>query len=385
MFNDDVTVGRKGFLSYLKALAGSNVIKVTPAVGDASESQVTDKGLRVVCGNHQGYIPNESWVSDNMPYTICQVRVSKHYTVMPNLGSGELAEALSRVLPFTAGADDRPVLQCVKLEIKDGKLTLVSADGFMLAIASLDFQGEAGEALIHRDDIKGLIPALRKAKRARLTIEQKPGNGNLLVRHVVIDTELVKYQLPCVDGEFPDYEKVIPQDFSSSASLDAREVIKASRSLLAFWYADNTKPLYQPLTLTVGNGKVVLEAKEERGKAEIEAETTGEGRIAVNGKYLIDTLQACGGIVNLQMGTATSPLLFSVADYQLVLMPMMLPGVKAGVVAEAEEIAKGKAEIKPKGKAKRKAKVEAEEVEPTEAELAEIEARKEEREAVAVA
>jgi len=33
----DLTVGRKGFTNYLKALAGSNIIKVVPANGSASE------------------------------------------------------------------------------------------------------------------------------------------------------------------------------------------------------------------------------------------------------------------------------------------------------------------------------------------------------------
>ena len=36
LFNDDVTIGRKGFLGYLKALAGSNIVKVVPANGSAS-------------------------------------------------------------------------------------------------------------------------------------------------------------------------------------------------------------------------------------------------------------------------------------------------------------------------------------------------------------
>ena len=39
----DFTVGRKGFLGYVKALAGSNIIRVTPANGDASVSQVAAK------------------------------------------------------------------------------------------------------------------------------------------------------------------------------------------------------------------------------------------------------------------------------------------------------------------------------------------------------
>jgi DNA polymerase III sliding clamp (beta) subunit (PCNA family) len=116
---------------------------------------------------------------------------------MPNLGSVELAEALARVLPFTTSDEARPVLQCLKIVVKDGKLTLVSSDGYRLAIANLNFaNGEDWEALINRDDMRGLIPALRKAKRARLAVEQKSDDGNLVAKYAIVDTELVRYKLP---------------------------------------------------------------------------------------------------------------------------------------------------------------------------------------------
>ena len=393
LFDDDVTVGRKGFLDYLKALAGSNVVKLVPANGSASGLRAAGKGVKVVCGSHQSHIPNGAWIKDKMPFTFSQIRVSPCNAVMPNLGSAELAEALARVLPFTASDDSRPSLQCLKLEVKDSKLTLASSDGFRLAIANLNFDGNEGEALIHRDDIKGLIPALRKAKRARLAIEEKSDDANLLARYVVIDTELIRYKLPNQDGSFPDYGKVIPSEFNAGASFDTKEAIRACRSLLTVWYDDDTRPLYRSLILTIGDGKVTIEAKEDRGKAEIEADTSGEGKIAVNGKYLLETLKACNGIVNLQMVNPSSPMLFSVDSYQIILMPMAMAETEAKseaestsqaegkAVAEAEKVAK-EAEARPKGKAKRKAKAEAvvetveavtEVEEPGEAELAEIE------------
>jgi len=392
LFNDDVTIGRKGFLGYLKALAGSNIVKVVPANGNASGVQVTDKGLKVVCGSHQSYIPDGAWIKDKMPFTFTQIRVSSCNAVMPNLGSVELAEALARVLPFTASDDSRAVLQCVKLNIKDSKLTLVSSDGYRLAIANLYFDGDEGEALIHRDDVKGLIPALRKAKRARLAIEQKPDvEGNLLNKYVVIDTELVRYKLSNQDGSYPDYGEIMPSEFTCNASFDTREAIRASRSLLSVWYDDNTKLLYHPLILTIGDGKIAIEAKEDRGKAEIEADTSGEGKIAVNGKYLLEALKACDGIVNLQMVNPSSPMLFSVDSYQLILMPIAMSELakteakaqteteatsqaEAKAVAEAEKVAE-KAQARTRGKAKRKAKAKAVEPgEPGETELAETEA-----------
>jgi hypothetical protein len=35
----DLTIGRKGLLNYLKALGGSNIVKVIPSNGSASGSQ----------------------------------------------------------------------------------------------------------------------------------------------------------------------------------------------------------------------------------------------------------------------------------------------------------------------------------------------------------
>ena len=142
-----LTIGRKGLLGYLKALGGSNVVKVTPA-GNASGSQVIGKRLKVLCGANTSTIGDSDWIGDKMPLTFCEVRVSLSNSVKPNVGALELAKALAKVLPFTARDEARPVLNCVKFKAKEGKLTLVSADGFRLAIISLDYDDGEGQALV---------------------------------------------------------------------------------------------------------------------------------------------------------------------------------------------------------------------------------------------
>jgi hypothetical protein len=94
----------------------------------------------------------------------CQIRVSPNSSIKPNLGGIELAEALSRVIPFAAKEDDRPVLGCVRFAQKDGKLTLTSADGFRLAEVSLDFEDGEGEALIPAKELRGLTAALKEVR-----------------------------------------------------------------------------------------------------------------------------------------------------------------------------------------------------------------------------
>ncbi len=114
----------------------AHVTKVVPSNGSASGSQATDKRLKVICGANTSYLADNEWIGEKTALTLCDVRVSASNSVKPNIGASELAEALNRVLPFTATDDARPVLSCVNFEAKEGKLTTVSADGFRLAVVT---------------------------------------------------------------------------------------------------------------------------------------------------------------------------------------------------------------------------------------------------------
>jgi len=337
----DFTLGRKGLLGYLKALGGSNVVKVIPSNGSASGSQAIGKRLKVICGANTSYLADTDWIGENTPLTLCDVRVSPNNFVNPNVGGIELAEALARVLPFTAKDDDRPVLACVNFVAKDGKLTLVSADGFRLAIIALDYDDGEGQALINRDELKGIINALKRAKRARVSFEGED------IKTLTIDTELIRYKWTSVSGQYPDYEKLIPTEFNCFASFDTVEAIKAVSSLKAI----SDSKAY-PIDLTIGDGKIVMADPDDKGQAELSADTDGEVKIRVDGQYLADALKACGGMVELKLTNGISPMLFTVDGYQLVVMPMLTPEAQAEAKAKAETPTEPVAE-KPKGKPKR--------------------------------
>ncbi len=181
-----------------------------------------------------------------------------------------------------------------------------------------------------------------------------------LAKSLVVDTELIKYSLPSQDGSYPDYDKVFPDEFTATASFDTKEAVKACQSLLAIWFDDNTKGLFRPLTLTVADNKVTIEAKEDRGSMAVSAETSGEAKIAVAGNYLMKALRACGGIAEMKLASPQSPITLTVDGYRCLVMPMHLPESKA--VAEAEAVAKeaeAKAEAETEVKAETETKAEA--------------------------
>jgi DNA polymerase-3 subunit beta len=335
----DFTLGRKGLLGYLKALGGSNVVKVIPSNGSASGSQATSKRLKVLCGANTSYLADSDWIGEKTPFSLCDVRVSPSNTVKPNVGGLELADALARVLPFTAKDDEaRPVLACVNFVAKDGKLTLVSADGFRLAVISLDYDDGEGQALINRDELKGIASALRRAKRARVSFEA--GGETIGGYSLIIDTELIRYKWVSVNGDYPDYQKLIPTEFNTTAHFDTLEAIKAVNSLKAL--SDNPKAY--PIDLTIGDGKVVMANPDDKGQAELTADTTGQGKVRIDGQYLAEALKACGGMVEFSLTNAYSPTLFSVDGYQLVVMPMLTNEANEQAKADREAKAKAKAE-----------------------------------------
>jgi len=366
------TVGRKGFTGYVKALAGSNTVKVVPASDADSETHSNGKRLKVVCGSTTSYLEDMAWISDNTPMTLCEVRVSPKRIVKPNIGGLELAEALGRVLPFTAKEDNRPVLQCILFKAVEGKLTLVSADGFRLAVVVLDCDVE-GEALINRDELGGIANALRKAQRVALSFEAS--GESLDGTSLVLDTEAIRYRWRGADGQFPDYEKLIPTEANITAHLDTVEAGKAIASLKAL--ADSKS---YPLDLTLDGGYITLTSPDEAGHTSIPAVFEGEGKVRIDGAYLAEALRACGGMVDFKLTDGKSPVLFEAEGYQLVVMPMLTadgkpkpedteatepePEADTEAIAEAETIAEAEAsaeveadteaEAEPKPKRSRK-------------------------------
>ncbi|KTB47814.1 DNA polymerase III beta subunit family protein [Dehalogenimonas alkenigignens] len=317
----DLTIGRKGFLTYLKSLGGSNIVKIVPSNGDASVSRVAEKCLKVVCGSSTSYLEHMAWVGEKTPLTLCDIRVSPSNSVSPNLGATELSDALSRVLPFTSDETTRPILQCVLFRVKDGKLSLVAADGYRLAVLRLPFDGDEGQVLVSRDELKGVTGALKRARRVRLSLDK---NGDKDPMSLVLDTELIRYTWRGCGGSFPDYEKLIPAETNIRASFDTNEAIKAVSSLKV---VANVKAY--ALDLTIGDGKLVVSNTDDKGTAEIPADTTGEPiKVRLDGGYLAEALRASGGMVELRVKDARSPMLFTAPDYELVVMPMLLPEAK---------------------------------------------------------
>jgi DNA polymerase III sliding clamp (beta) subunit (PCNA family) len=133
---------------------------------------------------------------------------------------------------------------------------------------------------VSREDLRGIANALRKAKRVRLGFEKS--GDSLDGMSLIIDTEAIRYKWRGADGNYPDYEKLIPTEFNTVAHLDTVEAIKAVSSLKVL--ADSKG---YPIDLNLDGGYITLANSEDKGQAVIPADIEGKPvKVRIDGSYL---------------------------------------------------------------------------------------------------
>jgi len=180
-----------------------------------------------------------------------------------------------------------------------------------------------------------------------------------------------------VNGEYPNYEAVMPSEFTCTAHLDTQEALKAVRSLKAT--AENPREYH--IDLTIAQGQMTMTNTDDRGEVVVKADGDGEAFIRVNGEYLATVMRSLGGMVDFSLSKPYAPMLFTSNGFRAVVMPVMSQKATAQQRADtgADEPTEPAGEAEPtESESTERTQPEAElDGEPTEAELQAIEAEQE--------
>lgn len=237
--------------------------------------------------------------------------------------------AVSQV-EFAAATDDsRPVLTGVHFGIDDSILRLAAADGFRLAVHSL----EIPENSLERDAI---VPARALGELVRLLTEvQDPitVTFNTANTQVLFDLGHATLVAQLIQGTFPNYEQLIPSGHTTRTEIAVSEFMRETR--IASIFARDGSGIVR-LVATPGQdsapGRLLVTARaEEVGNNEGEMDALVEGeeaKIAFNSRYLIEVLQVLDADrVSIETSAPSSPgVLRPVGDEQYVhvVMPMFV-------------------------------------------------------------
>jgi DNA polymerase-3 subunit beta len=221
--------------------------------------------------------------------------VADDFPVMPAMTSGEswkisgeaFKKALQQVVFAGSSDETRPVLTGVLLKTNNGQLAMAATDSYRLAEKILGKQIQEVDLLIPASAMQEL---LRLIGDGADDVKIKHDEHQVLFR--VGDIELVSRQ---VEGNYPDYTKLIPAKFATSAELKRADFINVTKvsSLFARESAGSITIEVDEKTKQLSIKSVASQLGENTAKAE--AKVKGGGSITLNSRYLLDALNAFDG------------------------------------------------------------------------------------------
>lgn len=208
-----------------------------------------------------------------------------------NIDSFAMKELIDLINYAAATDEDRPVFTGALLEIKENEVTMVATDTHRMAVKKITIDEPATTPM------RAIIPTKTLAEVSRLLPTDNPAMINIIWNRtqIVFNFESIYIISRLIEGTYPEYEKVIPSQFDSSAVIDRREFAGAvdrvsllakdiSYNVIRYDWAESN------VTLSTQNTEIGM------AKEDVTVEFKGTPfTISFNGRYISDILRHSTG------------------------------------------------------------------------------------------
>lgn len=295
---------------------GRKLLDICRALPDDAKVSISQSGDKLAIKSGRSKFSLTTLPAAEFP-TVDDINAGQSVAVSQNA----LARLLEKTHFSMAQQDVRYYLNGLLLETGGNLVRAVATDGHRLALCEVTVdQGDLPEQQV-------IVPRKGVLELQRLM----SGEGDLTIElgtnHVRIQLEGIRFTSKLIDGRFPEYERVIPQDTANSMSAD-RGLFRNALQRTAI--LSNEK--YRGIRLIIRSNGLVLQAhnpEQEEAEEELEIQYDGEEiEIGFNVNYLLDALGAIeSDEVNLALVDSNSSCLLREPgkdDCKYVVMPMRL-------------------------------------------------------------
>lgn len=242
-----------------------------------------------------------------------------------SLDAKVLSEGISEVVFAAANTSARPILSGVFLNAQEKTLKMVSTDSYRLSEKKLNLE-KAIEG-----EMQAIVPARTMLELSRLIGEVEAETVTLIVsdKQILFKIGNIELSSRLIDGQFPNYEQVIPKSESSTVFIEKSDLLQSIKRVSLFAKENNNnikleiKPSNQKLLITteatqIGSEESAIDAKIEGA----------ENKIALNSEYILDLLNALpSGEIKISVDNKLSPSLFrhkDIDDFIHIIMPLKI-------------------------------------------------------------
>jgi len=231
-----------------------------------------------------------------------------------------MKEMIEQTIFAVSDNEARPVYTGALFEIDAGKLTVVAVDGYRLAL-----RRETPEAS-DMNDCNFIAPGTALNDLVKMCSDTdetvKIVVGNKHISFSVGNCVLITRRL---EGEFLDYRKAIPKDYTYMIKAERTKVLRAV-DRVSLIIDDRIK---NPLRCVFGRNKLSMHCVTSIGKGEDSCEYEGDGEgleIGFNNRYLQDALKAApADKIQICLNSGSTPCVIVPEDESDKFIYMILP------------------------------------------------------------
>jgi DNA polymerase-3 subunit beta len=223
----------------------------------------------------------------------------------------EFLHAIKKISPAIDNNNPKYELNGALIDIKADKINFVATDTRRLAVSTSMQSAEKEIALI--------IPKKAISEMQKLFFDEM--NIFYDENTMLVKSENFTFFTKLINGKFPDYQRIIPQDKKYELTLNRDKMID---------HLKQVSTISQEMKLTFRNDAIVFESLNEEN---IEARTqldfisnlTEDVVLAVNSKYILDFLTHIEkNEFKLRYNDSTLPFMLASDEFITVIMPIMI-------------------------------------------------------------
>jgi len=238
---------------------------------------------------------NETNITITTPHYNSQINgiSAEEFPVIPEVKSqptvtlpaSAFRQALSEVVIAASADENRPVLAGVYMYIKEDNLVLVATDSYRLAERSLKLPKD------HKGDLSVVVPARTMQELVRI-LADNDGDVNMYVadNQVMFQLDTIELVSRLIEGQFPNYHQIIPQEEKTVATLPTTELNRITK--MAHLFARENAGSVRIEVQAEGEIRITSSASQVgENTSSAECEVAGDdGEISLNARYISDAL-----------------------------------------------------------------------------------------------
>ena len=216
-----------------------------------------------------------------------------------------LKEMIRKTIFAVSNDEVRPIFTGCLFEVKDNKLNVVAVDGFRLAWKKKELKEKV-------KDFKAIIPGktLTKINNILLDSFDKIKIG-ISKNQALFEMDNCKLVTSILDGEFINYEQVIPEKWETKVTVDKDHIQNSFERISLISSSNIEKEKRYPVKVNVEIGKIIISCANQTGDAKEEIIVSSEGKdleIGFNPKYFLDAFKVIDDKeISIEFGSSISP------------------------------------------------------------------------------